>query len=291
MISSLVELMFESYRRLPTRDEIYPQVRMKSAQRSPTMIAGALVLARGIRGSAEASATRRPATPRTRSCGSSTLSGSVPIAAEHAGWAVVATVARTHASSSSSVFTSGPGWNSRATADANGSVDTISRVRLIARTKASRSPRAVRVFSWIAGGSAASGERTITLPRLSGVQYDCTIDIAGRGYSLSSTRMYIGAWISWKSGAGQPGVERTCATASKRLLVSLPVRRISQRSNHFGLLASANPMNPGASSQFIIVAGGARGVLPPRRLAPPGSDPPDPRRPAGPTPGHRTHRG
>lgn len=59
------------------------------------MIAGALVLARGIRGSAEASATRRPATPRTRSCGSSTLSGSVPIAAEHAGWAVVATVART----------------------------------------------------------------------------------------------------------------------------------------------------------------------------------------------------
>ena len=110
---------------------------------------------------------RRPA---PRSCGSSTLSSSVPIAAEHAGWPVVATVARTHASNSSSVLTSGPGWISAATADANGSVETISRVRRIARTNAATSPAAVSVFNWIAGGAAASGDRAITLPRLAGVQ-------------------------------------------------------------------------------------------------------------------------
>ena len=48
----------------------------KSAQRSPIMIDGALVLARGIRGSADASATRRFSTPRTRSFSSRALSGS-----------------------------------------------------------------------------------------------------------------------------------------------------------------------------------------------------------------------
>jgi hypothetical protein len=117
------------------------------------LIAGALVLARGMRGSAEAPATRRPATPRTRSRGSSAVSGSVPIAAVHAGWPVVATVARIHASSSPSVFTAGPGWISLATADAGGSVEAISRVRRIARMKAARSAAVVSVFNWIAGGT------------------------------------------------------------------------------------------------------------------------------------------
>ncbi len=37
--------------------------RMKLAQRSPTMIAGAFVFARVITGRTEASATRRPSTP------------------------------------------------------------------------------------------------------------------------------------------------------------------------------------------------------------------------------------
>jgi lysophospholipase L1-like esterase len=57
----------------------------KSAQRSPIMIDGALVLARGIRGSAEASATRRLSTPRTRSLSSSGLSASPPMATLQAG--------------------------------------------------------------------------------------------------------------------------------------------------------------------------------------------------------------
>ncbi len=77
---------------------------------------------------------------------------------------------------------------SAATADANGSVETISRVRRIARTNAATSPAAVSVFNWIAGGAAASGDRAITLPRLAGVQYDCRIDKAGRGYVISSIR-------------------------------------------------------------------------------------------------------
>ena len=87
-----------------------------------------------------------------------------------------------------SVLTSGPGWISAAAADANGSVETISRVRRIARTNAARSAGAVSVFNWIAGGAAASGDRAITLPRLAGVQYDCRIDKAGRGYVISSIR-------------------------------------------------------------------------------------------------------
>jgi hypothetical protein len=79
------------------------------------------------------------------------------------------------------VFTSRPGCTSIPTADANGSVEAISRVRRTARTKAARSPAAAKVFSRIAGATAGSGERTSTLPRLSGVQYDCRIDSAGRG--------------------------------------------------------------------------------------------------------------
>ena len=69
------------------------------------------------------------------------------------------------------MFTAGPGWTSLATADASGSVETISRVRRIARVKAAaRSAAVVSMFNWIAGGTAASRERTSTLPRLSGVQ-------------------------------------------------------------------------------------------------------------------------
>jgi len=150
---------------------------MKSAQRSPTMIAGALVFAWG---SSAARTHRRP---------EGALAPHPQLRVEHAvrrsahrrtsaGCPVVAHVARTQAVISSSVDTAGPGWTSAATADANGSVATISRVRRMASTNAATSAGAVAVFSWIAGGTAASAERTITLPRLCGVQYDCRIDNA-----------------------------------------------------------------------------------------------------------------
>ena len=50
------------------------------------MIAGALVLPPGISGMIDASATRRPSTPRTRSCSSTTESSSVPIRQVPTGW-------------------------------------------------------------------------------------------------------------------------------------------------------------------------------------------------------------
>ncbi len=50
------------------------------------MIVGALVLPRLMRGMTEASATRRPSTPRTFSSGSTTASSCVPIAQVPTGW-------------------------------------------------------------------------------------------------------------------------------------------------------------------------------------------------------------
>ena len=58
----------------------------KSAQRSPIMIDGALVLPLTSRGMTEASATYSPSTPRTRSFGSQTASASDPIRAVPTGW-------------------------------------------------------------------------------------------------------------------------------------------------------------------------------------------------------------
>jgi hypothetical protein len=58
----------------------------------------------------------------------------------------------------------------RSTVDAIGSVAMISRVRSIARTRASTSSRSMSRFIRIAGGTAQSEERIRTLPRLLGVQ-------------------------------------------------------------------------------------------------------------------------
>src|SRR5262245_11716634 len=53
---------------------------------SPIMILGALVLDEGIVGMTEASAIRRPSTPRTRSSASTTASSPGPIAQVPTGW-------------------------------------------------------------------------------------------------------------------------------------------------------------------------------------------------------------
>ena len=55
------------------------QPRIRSAAFSPINIDGAWVWPRMVLGITDASATRRPSTPRTRSCGSTTLASSLPI--------------------------------------------------------------------------------------------------------------------------------------------------------------------------------------------------------------------
>lgn len=69
----------------PVAPRVYARVR-KPAAWAPMNILGAWVCPRTSTGMIEASATRRPRTPRTRSCGSTTLFSSEPIRQVPAGW-------------------------------------------------------------------------------------------------------------------------------------------------------------------------------------------------------------
>src|SRR5439155_13251052 len=60
--------------------------RTRSAARSPMIIAAVFVFAETIDGITDASATRRPRTPRTRSDGSTTASGPTPMRHVPTGW-------------------------------------------------------------------------------------------------------------------------------------------------------------------------------------------------------------
>ena len=67
------------------------------------MIVGELVLPEVIRGMIEASTTRSPAIPFTRSCGSTTARGSVPMRAVPTGWKIVEAILPAPSDSSASV--------------------------------------------------------------------------------------------------------------------------------------------------------------------------------------------
>ena len=135
----------------------------KSAQRSPIMIEGAFVLARVIRGRAEASATRRFSTPRTRSFSSSALSGSLPIATLQDEWYVVIAVSLMHVSTS----VPEPGRSSRSRRMPAVGSDDLARAF-------DRPRQGVDVLALgeqvQADGRRCRGsdERIMTLPRLSG---------------------------------------------------------------------------------------------------------------------------
>ena len=60
--------------------------RTRSAARSPMIMAAVFVLAETIDGITDASATRSPRTPRTRSDGSTTASGPTPMRHVPTGW-------------------------------------------------------------------------------------------------------------------------------------------------------------------------------------------------------------
>jgi len=60
--------------------------RMRSAARSATMIVGAFVLPPGMIGMIEASTTRSPSMPCTRSCESTTARSSAPMRHVPTGW-------------------------------------------------------------------------------------------------------------------------------------------------------------------------------------------------------------
>src|SRR5204862_7095229 len=96
----------------PAKDGQIAAFSTMSAAFSPIIIDGALVLPDVSVGMIEASATRRPAMPWTRSCASTTAIGSDPILQVPTGWYVVSAAFLTQSSISSSVVRSAPGATS-----------------------------------------------------------------------------------------------------------------------------------------------------------------------------------
>jgi hypothetical protein len=139
--------------------------RIRSAARSAIIIVGAFVLPRTSVGITEASTTRRPSMPRTRSRESTTACWSVPIRQEDTGWYSDSRVFRTVARRASRPCTVPPGDHSSASTEASGPADAISRAFSTPDTRASRSRSSVRYPASIAGAHDGSAERSRTEPR------------------------------------------------------------------------------------------------------------------------------
>jgi hypothetical protein len=139
------------------------------------MIVGALVLPEVTDGITEASATRRPGTPRTRRSGVVTAIESMPILQVPTWWWYVIRLRRPYSVSSSSVRTSGPGAISRARQSLSARAWPISRESLRLASSAATSAGSDRYRGSSTGFSAGSADRSVSRPRLSGRMMPATI--------------------------------------------------------------------------------------------------------------------
>ena len=172
---------------------------------------------------AEASATRSPSMPRTRSCGSSTAWSSVPIRHDDTGWYSDSSVFRTEARRASRPCTAAPGDHSSASTAASGPVAAMSRAFSIPDTSASRSRSSVRYPASMAGAQVGSAERSRTEPR------ECTrtsttrvLNASASGSTSACFQNFTGRKWYCRSGSASSGEERVNNPASARLDVSGP---------------------------------------------------------------------
>jgi hypothetical protein len=106
---------------------------------SPIMIVGAWVQAFSAAGMIEASATRSPCSPITRSRGSTTAAGSLPMRHVPLGWKAVAARARMSSSIAACSLAIGPGVSSESIRSQIGGPRIMSRMRRTERASARRS--------------------------------------------------------------------------------------------------------------------------------------------------------
>jgi DNA-binding MarR family transcriptional regulator len=115
----------------------------RSAARSPIIIDAAFVLPPTMFGMIDASATRSPATPRTRSVGSTTARSSVPIRHVPTGWYTPDALRRTN-SARSGPWRSEPGNISRPTCDAIAGWAIVALTSSMPATRVARSRGSAR---------------------------------------------------------------------------------------------------------------------------------------------------
>mgnify|MGYP000872393576 CR=1 FL=1 len=134
------------------------------------MMTAALILAPMMSGNTEASTTRRPCAPRTRSSGSTTAMSSFagPILQVPQGWWVVTTVLRTKLSNSASVLILAPGAIWRAMKGFSAGFIATSPNIATAVFSVRQSMSAASRFWRICGCANGSAEASVMAPRLSG---------------------------------------------------------------------------------------------------------------------------
>ena len=108
------------------------------------MMIGELVLPEVMRGMIEASTTRKPAMPWTRSRASTTARSSFPILQVPTGWKIVVPISPAARANSASVCTEGPGRNSSGAKRASAGAAQMRRVSRIDSAATRRSASVAR---------------------------------------------------------------------------------------------------------------------------------------------------
>mmetsp|Transcript_21493 Transcript_21493/g.64483 ORF Transcript_21493/g.64483 Transcript_21493/m.64483 type:complete len:352 (-) Transcript_21493:704-1759(-) len=230
-----------------------------SAARSASMYVGACVCPPMMRGMAEASATRKPPTPRTRKWESRTAAGSdgSPMRQDEVSAFAECTDERMYSSICSSDCTAAPGktssprYSSKAAA-----AQTCRPSRMPWRSDATSSaaPKWMPSMIGLANGSA---DRSRTRPSLRGRQATTCVEKPGRKRALlpSSISVFIpeadearaGTKRIWTSGWSRSGEERTKPPWSHAAHASGPRPNRSQRSIASGLTSDAWPLRSASS--------------------------------------------